>query len=245
VNVLKSHLRAMIYTLLRNGVSQREIRRETGIDRKTVRRYQREWEASNSSGVATGSGIPSKRDTQRGALGLCAPPGMDPGPGTSGAKCSEHLSGSGGNVCFFAQVQFGEAFCPGAQIPGARAIRRAGGFSGGGGPGRLRAGGPHTPSGDGQYKKPYLFVMTLKYSRKSFRKVVWNTNQQVWARLHKEVFFYFGGACRYVLLDNLREGVIKPDLYEPDSTRSMRLFWPITPWRQIDLGLVGASVASA
>ena len=67
----------------------------------------------------------------------------------------------------------------------------------------------------GKYKKPYLFVMTLRYSRKSFRKVVWNTNQQVWAKLHEEAFHYFGGCTQYVVLDNLREGVIKPDFYEP------------------------------
>jgi len=67
----------------------------------------------------------------------------------------------------------------------------------------------------GKYRKPYLFVMTLKYSRESFRKVVWNTNQQVGARLHEEAF-RFGGAYRYILLDNRREGVIKPDLYERD-----------------------------
>ena len=33
-----------------------------------------------------------------------------------------------------------------------------------------------------QYKRPCLFVMTLKYSGKSFRKVVWKTDQEAWAR---------------------------------------------------------------
>jgi len=67
----------------------------------------------------------------------------------------------------------------------------------------------------GKYKKPYLFVMTLKYSGKSFRKVVWKTGQDVWACLHEEAFRSFGGCPQYVVLDNLKEGVIKPDLYEP------------------------------
>ena len=35
----------------------------------------------------------------------------------------------------------------------------------------------------GQYQRPCLFVMTLKYSGKSFRKVVWKTDQEIWARL--------------------------------------------------------------
>ena len=68
---------------------------------------------------------------------------------------------------------------------------------------------------NGKYKKPVLFVMTLKYSGKSFRKVVWKTGQEVWARLHEEAFRSFGGCPQYAVLDNLKEGVITPDLYEP------------------------------
>src|SRR5438477_2145965 len=61
--------------------------------------------------------------------------------------------------------------------------------------------------------------MTLRYSRRSFRRVVWNSSQQTWARLHEEAFRYFGGAVSYVVLDNLKEGVITPDLYEPQINR--------------------------
>jgi transposase len=62
--------------------------------------------------------------------------------------------------------------------------------------------------------------MTLRYSRRSFRRVVWNSNQETWARLlHEEAFRYFGGAVSYVVLDNLKEGVITPDLYEPQVNR--------------------------
>jgi hypothetical protein len=58
--------------------------------------------------------------------------------------------------------------------------------------------------------------MTLKYSRRSFRKVVWKSSSQVWARLHEEAFRYFGGCVQYVVLDNLKEGIITPDIYEPE-----------------------------
>ncbi len=67
----------------------------------------------------------------------------------------------------------------------------------------------------GKLKRPYLFVMTLKYSGKSFRKVTWKTSQEIWAKLHEEAFRSFGGCPRFVVLDNLREGVIKPDIYDP------------------------------
>ena len=68
----------------------------------------------------------------------------------------------------------------------------------------------------GRYKRPWLFVMTLKYSGKSFRTTVWKTDQQVWARLHEQAFRAFGGCPQYVVLDNLKEGVIRPDLYAPE-----------------------------
>jgi hypothetical protein len=59
-------------------------------------------------------------------------------------------------------------------------------------------------------------VATLRYSRRSFRRVVWNSGQETWARLHEQAWRHFGGNCRYVVLDNLKEGVLKPDLYEPE-----------------------------
>jgi transposase len=70
--------------------------------------------------------------------------------------------------------------------------------------------------GSDRYRKPRLFVCTLRYSRRSFRRVVWKSSQETWARLHEQAWRYFGGSCIYVVLDNLKEGVIKPDLYEPE-----------------------------
>ena len=54
---MKPELLIAIRTLLARGATQREIERFTGVDRKTIRRYQR---AANSSGVATGSEPPAK-----------------------------------------------------------------------------------------------------------------------------------------------------------------------------------------
>jgi transposase len=71
----------------------------------------------------------------------------------------------------------------------------------------------------GRYRRPRLFVMTLRYSRRSYRHVVWKSSSEVWARLHEQAFRYFGGAVSYCVLDNLREGVITPDIYEPQLNR--------------------------
>ena len=67
----------------------------------------------------------------------------------------------------------------------------------------------------GKYKRTRLFVMTLAYSRKSVRCLVWKSSAQVWAELHERAFRRLGGVPRIVVLDNLREGVITPDIYDP------------------------------
>ena len=66
----------------------------------------------------------------------------------------------------------------------------------------------------GKYRRTRLFVMTLGYSRKSVRLVVPRSSAQVWAELHERAFRRLGGATRVVVLDNLREGVIEPDVYD-------------------------------
>lgn len=67
----------------------------------------------------------------------------------------------------------------------------------------------------GKYRRTRLFAMTLGYSRKSVRLLVWRSSAQVWAELHEQAFGRLGGTVRVVVLDNLREGVLKPDIYDP------------------------------
>jgi len=67
----------------------------------------------------------------------------------------------------------------------------------------------------GKYRRTRLFVMTLGYSRKSVRLLVWRSSSQIWAELHERAFRRLGGSPRIVVLDNLREGVIVADIYDP------------------------------
>jgi transposase len=67
----------------------------------------------------------------------------------------------------------------------------------------------------GRYRRTRLFVLTLGYSRKAVRLLVWQSNTRVWAELHERAFRRLGGAPRLVVLDNLGEGVLKPDIYDP------------------------------
>jgi transposase len=234
VNVLKAHLRITIQTLLGSGTSQHEIERRTGVDRKTIRRYARLL-AANSPGVATGS-APAKSEVVAVETPPPRPPVAPVQPALTAkiasSACETH------RAWIEAQVQLGrnaqsiyqdlveqhgfahrynsvkrfvrtlkarepERFDVLECLPGEEAQVDFGQ-------------GALTLHRTGKYRRPWLFVMTLKYSGKSFRKVVWTADQVTWARLHEEAFRSFGGAVRYVVLDNLKQGVIKPDLYEPE-----------------------------
>ena len=67
----------------------------------------------------------------------------------------------------------------------------------------------------GKYRRTRLFVLTLGYSRKSVRLMVFGSSSQTWAQLHEKAFRRLGGVTKVAVLDNLREGVLKPDIYDP------------------------------
>ena len=227
MNVLKPHLQTTIWTLLDAGASQREIERVTGIDRKTIRTYQKRFTAAaaNPLGVATD---PAAR----------IPPPRPPTPVTAIAAatmsaCEPHrgfievqLRLRRNAVAIYQDLvdQFGFAAAYGSVKRFVHQLRQREPeqFD------RLEIlpgeemrvdygeGAPTRVPGTDRYRKPRLFVATLRYSRKCFRRVVWKSSQETWARLHEQAWRHFGGTCRYVVLDNLKEGVIKPDLYEPE-----------------------------
>jgi transposase len=66
----------------------------------------------------------------------------------------------------------------------------------------------------GKHRRTRLFVLTLGYSRKAVRLLVWRSSAQVWAELHERAFRRLGGTVRLIVLDNLREGVLSPDVYD-------------------------------
>jgi len=67
----------------------------------------------------------------------------------------------------------------------------------------------------GKYRRTRLFVMTLGYSRKSVRLLTFRSSSRIWAELHEKAFRRLGGSTRVVVLDNLKEGVLVPDIYDP------------------------------
>jgi transposase len=70
---------------------------------------------------------------------------------------------------------------------------------------------PHS----GRYRRARMFVLTLGYSRKAVRLLTFQSSTQTWAELHEQAFRRLGGVPRTIVLDNLAEGVLKPDIYDP------------------------------
>lgn len=68
---------------------------------------------------------------------------------------------------------------------------------------------------EGKNRKLYAFVMTLSHSRYRYVEFTFSQNRVSWAQLHINAFNFFGGVPNRIILDNLKAGVIKPDIYDP------------------------------
>jgi transposase len=71
----------------------------------------------------------------------------------------------------------------------------------------------------GKYRRTRLFAMTLGFSRRAVWRIAWKSSVEIWCRLHEESFQRIGGVPKVIILDNLREGVVKPDIYDPEINR--------------------------
>jgi len=241
MNVLNPAKKAALTILLKNEISQHEISRKTKIDRKTIRKYSCQFNmASSSEGACSGYFPEAMVATGLNDGDVQNPPPRPPANFGKEAKIPFHARSAcephrpwieqqvrlGRNatsiyqdlveqVSFTHKYNSVKRFVRGLKrrdpeqydrlefLPGEEAQVDYGQ-------------GAKTLGDKGKYQRPRLFVMTLKYSGRSFRKVTWQSSQETWARLHEEAFRYFCGCPQYVVLDNLKEGIIKPDIYEPE-----------------------------
>ena len=67
----------------------------------------------------------------------------------------------------------------------------------------------------GKYRRTRLFALTLGWSRKAVWLLTWKSSARIWCELHAEAFRRLGGVTGVVVLDNLKEGVLEPDVYDP------------------------------
>jgi len=72
----------------------------------------------------------------------------------------------------------------------------------------------------GKLRKAWAFIMTLSYSRHRFVRFIFRQDVQNWIDCHIRAFEFFQGIPACVVLDNLKPGVIKADIYDPTLNRA-------------------------
>lgn len=244
-NTLKMEKQALIKQLIAAGWSDRKIHGSTGLNRRTLSSYRKKFKKESEAESVNATRNNGCESTSSGealcvqnAPEKCPPKGVvhfevPPDPQKTGSRSNvavydaqirEKLK-KGQNGRSIYQDLYVEEGYRGSYDSIKRYIRKVKGQS------------PHlfmrieTPPGEevqvdfgegaptlknGRYVRPWLFVMTLSYSRKSFQKVVWSQDIETFIRCHDDGFAHFGGVCNIAVLDNLKSGVLKAHLYEPD-----------------------------
>ena len=73
-------------------------------------------------------------------------------------------------------------------------------------------------------RRVWGFMLVLTCSRLMFLRPVLTMDEASWVEAHVFGFEFFGGVPRRVIPDNLKTGVIKPDLYDPQINKSFGEF---------------------
>src|SRR6516164_627302 len=232
-NVLSEEKKQQVIALGKLGWSLRKIERETGVRRETAGAYLRAVGIGVRIPRAWGRGAPAKpaNEVTPDFVGPFSPLSSSPAGRVSACEpyrelIEEKLS-RGRNAKAIWQDLVTDHGYPGNYQTVKRFVRRLGGS-------KLpqAAGIILTEPGEeaqvdygsgplvrhpqtGKYRRTRLFVLTLGYSRKCVRLLVWRSSARIWAELHEKAFRRLGCCPRVVVLDNLKEGVLVPDIYDP------------------------------
>jgi len=210
-NVLNEEKKQQVLALGRLGWSLRRIQQATKIRRETNKgRSKTTSKPANENEVITDSAVvsgPSTCEPYREAIDL----GIN--RGRNAMAIWQDLVSEYGFASSYQSVQRFVRKRRGMQTPEARVVI----VTAPGQEAQLDYGtGPMVRDPESrQYRRTRLFVMTLGCSRKSVRLLTFRSNSRIWAELHERAFRRLGGATRIVVLDNLREGVLVPDIHDP------------------------------
>lgn len=222
-NQLKMDKVQTILGLLKLRWSYRRIERETGIHRDTVRKY--DPERAKPAKVPTGGACECPQNQPN-----CPPanPGQREHPSRNNAaafhdvivsKLAAHLDaqrifqdlrsdynycGSYDSVKRYVRKLRGvqpEVFARLETAPGEEAQIDFG------------LGAPTLKAG--RYRRPWLFKMTLSFSRHSYEEVVWHQDVHTFLCCHENAFAEFGGVPRVLKIDNLKSGILEPNIFDP------------------------------
>jgi transposase len=93
-------------------------------------------------------------------------------------------------------------------------------------------GAPTLDTTTGEWRRPWVFRMTLGHSRHGYEEAIWDQKVETFLRLHERAFRDFGGVPHVVRHDNLKAAVVRACFFDPDSQDVYVAFaahWGFTP----------------
>jgi transposase len=93
-------------------------------------------------------------------------------------------------------------------------------------------GAPTLDAGTGEWRRPWVFRMTLGHSRHGYEEAVWDQKLETFLRLHERAFRDLGGVPLVIRHDNLKAAVVRACFFDPDSHEVYLAFaqhWGFTP----------------
>ena len=215
---------------IRAGSSDRQVERDTGVDRRTVKRH-RLWAAAQ--GLLEGS-LPSLEElevllerTMPGHLPPQNVSSVEPyrplveqlvkeNVETAAIKCRLEEQGYRGS---YASVhRFVSQIKPRTPKATVRVERKPGEE------GQVDFGyaGRMLDQDTGQLRRAWAFVMTLAWSRHQYVEFVFDQKVATWLRLHRNAFEFFGGVPKRVVIDNLKAAIVRAIQDDPEVQHSYR-----------------------
>lgn len=215
---------------MRAGKSNRQIRNELGIDRRTAQKY-REWAAGQ--GLLTGElpGVAELRKLQAETFGQAPPPqnvsSVEPyrplvlklrQENVEIAAIRERLREHGYTGSYDAVRRFVRRSEPASldvtvrvECQPAEEAQVDFGY-----------GGLMLDPATGRPRRTWAFVMTLSWSRHQYVEFVWDQTIATWLWLHCHAFTFFGGVPQRVVIDNLKAGITQACWEDPQVQLAYR-----------------------
>jgi transposase len=221
---------------LKQGQTQRQIGRSVTLDHKTVGRYE---EIAESQGwLNADKALPSPEEIQAALSTLREPLPAQNKPMASefaGVIKTLHASGVDDASVMHERLREGHGYS-GSYWSVWRYMRKHIWVES-----REACLRVHTPPGEeaqvdfgdvglmwdpvlGCKRKAYAFVMTLGWSRHQFVCHTFSQKISDWQACHMRAFAFFGGVPKRLVIDNLKSGISKACLEDPQLNRSYREF---------------------
>jgi len=216
---------------MRAGSSNRQVARDLGVDRRTVKHY-RDW--AEAQGLLEKETLPSVEELQ--ALIERTMPSQQPPQNVSSVepyremvtqlvkenvevaaiKCRLEEQGYTGS--YSAVYRFVRTLKPRTPKATVRVERKPGEES------QVDFGyaGQMIDPDTGELRRTWAFVMILSWSRHQYVEFVFDQKAETWLRLHRNSFEFFGGVSKRVVVDNLKAAIIRATQDDPQVQQSYR-----------------------